>query len=182
MVDALAVSCSASDQPARVDTRSPACQPPGERDPPGMEAQEAQRRRQFSHRRDVYMTRRRRRRGRRSPLKEWGFSQQRDERLCRKLQDMHARGACASVKSVWVVRKSSPPQKHLQRWMCHEWRLATGRPGGFPNVLVRGFRQRAAPKPCRVCELGDDGKHNARGHYHREVAGIIGRGRVQAFG
>ena len=58
MVDALAVSCSASDQPARVDTRSPACQPPGERDPPGMEAQEVRRRRQFSHRRDVYMMRR----------------------------------------------------------------------------------------------------------------------------
>ena len=56
MVDALAVSCSASDQPARVDTRFPACQPPGERDPPGMEAQEVRRQRQ------LHDARRRRRR------------------------------------------------------------------------------------------------------------------------
>ena len=56
MVDALAVSCSASDQPARVDTRFPACQPPGERDPPGMEGQEVRRQRQ------LHDARRRRRR------------------------------------------------------------------------------------------------------------------------
>ena len=90
----------------RVDTRSPACQPPGERDPPGMEAQEVRRRRQFSHRRDVYMMRRRRRRGRRR-LKEWGFSPC-GRSGCSKLQDMQLHVQAGGQK---VPRDG---------WICHE--------------------------------------------------------------
>lgn len=59
VLDTLAVSCSAVDLHARTDTRSPACQPHGERDTPGMKAQEVQRWRQVAHRRDVCMTCRR---------------------------------------------------------------------------------------------------------------------------
>ena len=106
MVDALAVSCSASDQPARVDTRSPACQPPGERDPPGMEAQEVRRQRQ------LHDARRRRRRAGAADEEDdaslEGLLCESEDRLCRKLQDMQARGLHVQA----VVRKSDLPRCH----------------------------------------------------------------------
>ena len=48
-----------SGRPARTDTCSPACQPPGERDTPRMKVQEVQRWKQVAHRRDVCITCRR---------------------------------------------------------------------------------------------------------------------------
>ena len=53
-------------------------------------------------------------------------------------------GGMCKRKSVWVVRKSS--QKHLQRWMCHEWRLATGRPGRLPQCVRKGIPPEGRPK------------------------------------
>ena len=133
MVDALAVSCSASDQPARVDTRSPACQPPGERDPPGMEAQEVRRQRQ------LHDARRRRRRAGAADEEDdaslEGLLCESEDRLCRKLQDMQARAACASVKACgWS--ETPNPQTNDGCATNGGWQPAA--PGGFPNVLVRG--------------------------------------------